>query len=484
MSGTEPQDDEDPRALRETSTGRAPQVGPVIAGARDVAFRILDEHYATGVFVAPLLDRAFADADLSDADRRFARELVSGTIRRTATLDALLAPNLRRPLHELEPGLRTLLRLGTYQAALLPSIPLRAALHETGETARRAGAERWVGFANGVLRSVSRLLTDESAERPAVDALPLASGRYRRLAAPVFPDPHADPVGHLAAAFSWPRWLIERWSTSWPFGELVRLSFWFDAPAPIVLRVNSLRSTRDELLASLRGRGVSCRPGTRDEAVVLEGPARIETLPGFREGLFVVQDESAMEAGVLLDPRPGQRVLDVCAAPGTKTSHLAERMRNEGSVLATDVAPAKLPRVQETCRRLGLTIVETQPIGPDPASLPHGPFDRILVDAPCSNTGVLGKRVEARWRLSPRDFPELADTQLGLLLAAAERLRTGGRLVYSTCSIDPEENDALVRRALAANPSLRLLDSRTHRPGLPGDGGYQALLVRLGTGPR
>ena len=204
----------------------------------------------------------------------------------------------------------------------------------------------------------------------------------------------------------------------------------------------------------------------------------MQRLPGFDEGWFAVQDESAIAAAALVDPQPGQRVLDLCAAPGGKTAHLAALMRNQGRLLATDVDRDRLKRVRETCRRLGVDIVETRVIARDGSDLPDEMFDRILLDVPCSNTGVLGKRPEVRWRLRPDEFAELAGIQAGLLRRACDRLVAAGRLVYSTCSIEPEENRAVVDAVLHDRPDLKLVEEHAHIPGKPADGGYQALVVR------
>jgi 16S rRNA (cytosine967-C5)-methyltransferase len=202
----------------------------------------------------------------------------------------------------------------------------------------------------------------------------------------------------------------------------------------------------------------------------------VERLPGFADGWFAVQDESAMQAARLLAPAPGSTVLDLCAAPGTKTTHLAELMGNRGSILAADVDRRRLALVEENCRRLGIDIVETQVVAADARDVSPGPFDSVLLDVPCSNTGVLGKRPEARWRLRPQDIEELAAIQKRLLTAAIARLKPGGRLVYSTCSIEPEENEGVVRAALSAFPNLRLLSEVHREPGQPADGAYQAVL--------
>jgi 16S rRNA (cytosine967-C5)-methyltransferase len=432
-----------------------------------------------------LLDNLFSRGKNAGSERALAMELVHGVMRRRETLSALLKPHINRPLNQVEQGALTLLWLGAYQLVMLSGIPDYAVVNETANLAKRAGKPQWTGFINAVLRSLGANVTDEFVTVPAVNAVPLAAtiengARYRVLTNDTFADPIQDWPDYFVAAFSIPQWLAARWQKRFDHEELIRLGFWFNSPAKLCLRVNTLRTTRDQFLESLRAAGVEARAGEHPEAVWLEESAFVQRLPGYHEGWFTVQDESAIAAAALLDPRPGQRVLDLCAAPGGKTAHLAALMQNQGRLLATDVDAERLNRVAETCRRLGVNIVETRVVSRDGVTLPDETFDRILLDVPCSNTGVLGKRPEVRWRLRPEEIAELAGIQAGILRRACERLAAGGQLVYSTCSIEPEENRAVVDAVLRDRPDVHLLQEQTHVPGQPADGGYQALLQRNG----
>jgi 16S rRNA (cytosine967-C5)-methyltransferase len=460
-----------------------------VRNARDAAFAVLSEYKNGGRFVAALLEPLFRESALdSPHERRLAVELTNGVVRREATLDSILRPHVQRPRHQIEGELWTLLQLGVYQLVFLNSIPSYAAVNETVAQAKSIGRERWTGFLNGVLRNVERMLTDQFQAAPDAAAVPVSEGRYRRLDRAVFPEPSADQAGYFTEAFSFPRWLAIRWVERFGFQELCRMGFWFDRPAPLALRVNMLKTDRDELVRMLAEHGVDAAPGALAESIRLGGTARIDTLPGFQEGLFSVQDESAMLAIDRLAAQPGETILDLCAAPGTKTTHIAERMHNQGSIIATDIRAERLARVAENCIRLGISIVHPIliPESPDVASngasaleLCSGPFDAILVDVPCSNTGVLGKRPEARWRITQTDIEELAAQQLRLLESACRRLRPGGRLLYSTCSIEPEENEQIVRTVLRREQTLSLVGEWHQVPGRLGDGGYQALLIRV-----
>jgi 16S rRNA (cytosine967-C5)-methyltransferase len=444
--------------------------------ARDIAYDVLMQWKPRSPHATKRLDEWFSRTELSPADRALATELVHGVMRRRDTLSAVLRPHVNRPLKQVESGALSLLWLGAYQLVMLSGIPPYAVVHETVELAGRSGNPQWSGFINAVLRSLCRAMTDEFATHPAANAVPLGPGRYRVLQTEVFPAPSRDWLGWFIAAFSLPRWLVERWKVRFSHDELLRLGFWFNAPAKLCLRVNCLRTTREHMLAALEAAGVNARAGTQPDAIWLEETTFVQKLPGFDEGWFAVQDESAIAAAALLDPQPGDRILDLCAAPGGKTTHLAALMNNAGKILSTDVDRNRLQRVEESCRRMGVAIVETRVLPRDAVDLSGEMFDRILLDVPCSNTGVLGKRPEVRWRLRSEDLVELAALQSRLLRSASEHLVPGGRLVYSTCSIEPEENRKVIDRALNKHPELMLIQEQHHHPGQPGDAGYQALL--------
>jgi 16S rRNA (cytosine967-C5)-methyltransferase len=447
--------------------------------ARSLALQVLLDGARHDGFVQELLDRRLGEAALSPADRRLATQLVYAVLRRRGTLQALLSPLLKRPPSEVEPWLWEALLLGACQLALLDHVPPHAALNETVELAAQFGRPRAKGFLNGVLRACAALITSDNAAGPATDALPLEGGRFRKLARAVLPDPAREPVEYLAHGFGLPRWLARRWHERYGVEEARRLGFWFAGPAPLTLRCNPLRTERDRLLSALKEAGVGAEPGEHLQAVRLHEHAPVRDLPGYKEGWFSVQDESAMRVASALSPAPGSSVLDLCAAPGGKTTHLAELMGGQGRVVACDVDADRLRTVTELARRLGVECVETVLIDPKrPDSVPAGPFDAVLADVPCSNTGVLGRRPEARWRLRPDDLQHLTRLQARLLKTACERVRPGGVVVYATCSIEPEENGELVRSVLRGTAGVSLEAEEGPAPGRPSDGGYWARLRR------
>jgi 16S rRNA (cytosine967-C5)-methyltransferase len=453
--------------------------------ARSLALQVLLECHQRDAFAHEILDKHFHQVSLSPADRRLATQLVYGVLRRRGTLDALLRPLIDRPAHRVEPLLWEILRLGAFQVTLLTNIPPHAALNESVELAAAFERPRAKGFINGVLRAVAGLLTADFSTVPAADALPHQDGQYRRLARPVLPEPTAHPVEYFAAAFSLPRWLAARWLDRNGWAECLRQGFWFAGPAPLWLRCNTLRTDRGACLQAFREAGIGAEAGEHPQAIRLTEHASIGELPGYEQGWFAVQDESAMRVASALTPKPGSRVLDLCAAPGGKTTHLAELMHNQGQVIACDVDERRLQTVAELSRRLGVSIIETRRLHPDRnEEPPAGPFDALLVDVPCSNTGVLGRRPEVRWRLKPEDIGRLVRLQTKLLIQAGERVRPGAAIVYSTCSIEPDENRQVVDNVLRALPDLALEAEEEQVPGRPADGGYWARLSRRSLGAR
>ncbi len=421
----------------------------VLHAASDRPKRFLDE----------ILDQHAAAAGLSHADRAFIMELVYGVTRRRLTLDWLIEHTSKRPLDKLDLRLRLIVQLALYQLLFMDNVPDYAAVNEAVETAKRrvhAGAAK---FANGLLRAVLR----------AKDALP-------------YPSPDEDPVEHIAVVHSHPRWLVRRWLEQSGRDRTIDVCTADNLAPPVTLRANTLKVTRDELVDHLRAEEVEAEPAGGDESAVrVHTRTPLDALAAYRRGEFYVQDVSAIRVARLLDPQPGERVLDLCAAPGGKTSHCAELMHDEGRLVACDLDEKRLDVLRANMARLGITCVE--PARCDarhvPQLIPAAAFDRVLLDVPCSNTGVLRRRVEARWRIAPEDVASLAARQVELLEAASRMLHTGGVLVYSTCSIEPEENDHAVRAFLSRHGEYRLEHEDLVLPTADGpDGGYMARMAR------
>jgi 16S rRNA (cytosine967-C5)-methyltransferase len=427
-------------------------------------------------FAAELVDEQLGRAAFANpADRRFVTQLVFGVLRRKGTLDALLRPFIRTPLHAVQPRVWDVLHLGAFQLAFLTHVPKHAAVNETVDLAAYVGSPQAKGFVNGVMRRVAELVTDEFADRPAADAVPFESKRYRKLTLSVLPDPRTEPDLYLAAGHSWPRWLANRWLDRFGPEECDRLGFWFNAPPPLWIRTNKLHVDRETYRLRLAAGLIDAEPGEHPQSLRLVEHHAVRDLPGYDVGDFAVQDHSSMLPASAVAPQPGMRVLDLCAAPGGKTTHLAELMDNRGFVTACDTDPKRLETVTTLCQRMKIRGVETVLLGENQEP-PPGPFDAALVDVPCSNTGVLGRRPEVRWRLRPVEFEHLIRLQTKLLLWAVERVKPKGAIVFSTCSIEPDENAGVVNAVRRAVSGLVLEAEQTSIPGRPSDGGYWARL--------
>ena len=444
---------------------------------RIFAFAVLQEFDRSERFIQDIMADLDSRHSLSSADRSLALDVAAGVVRRGRTLDVVIQSRITRPRHKVEPDLWRVLRIGAYQL-LFSRTPDHAAVDSTVGLCRLIDRPRWTGFVNGVLRGIGRLLRDEPATGPSPFTLPTSAGQWRSLNEAILPDPRFERTDYFADAFSLPQALAECWTSRLTEAELIAACFHsIDAPET-TLRVNSVRANRDAVLQSLINAGCKASAGRIEGSIHLEQSPRLETLPGYAEGFWSVQDEAAMSASLLLAPQAGETILDLCAAPGGKTTHLAELSGDKASIVACDVANGRLQRIRDNAARLQLTSIQPMVIPKDGRDLPAGPFDAVLVDVPCSNTGVLNRRPEARWRFDMNGLNELVVLQTRLLLQACELVRPGGRVVYSTCSMEPEENRGVVDAVLRARQDFRLDREIQHRPGLPADGAYQALLIR------
>jgi len=429
---------------------------------REIAAQVLRRRHGGGEFVETLLEQALPRAKLAKLDRALCQELVYGVVRWEMTLDWLVARKTSpRPQ---SPAVQILLRLGLYQIFWLQRIPAHAAVHETVELARRMGCAAQAGFLNAVLRGYTR-------ERETVLA---------QLAALQDTDP--------ALGYSHPKWLVERWQSRWGREKTKQLLEWNNSPPPTFARLNLLKTDAATLTSLWQSEETAFTPRQWDwtgENLVYELSSHpsVTDWPAFQKGYFYIQDPSTLLAVQALDPQPGETILDLCAAPGGKTTFIAQRMRNLGLIVAHDNQPQRLRRLQDNCSRLGATCVETTtnllPLPPNPKLSPPLGFHRILVDAPCSNTGVLRRRVDLRWRVTLQEIERLRLAQLALLAQAARQLKPGGRLVYSTCSLEPEENEAIVGGFLSSHPGFTLHSQRQIFPSIESvDGAFAAVLRR------
>ena len=428
--------------------------------ARRVALDVLTAVRESDAYANLLLPGRIARAGLNQADAALATELTYGTLRMQGYYDRVIARAAGRPVDRIDPPILDVLRLGAHQL-LTTRVAPHAAVNESVKLAHQYGHAGVAKLVNGVLRSLDR--------------------RKAELVPPTFED---APVDALEARYSLPRWLAERWHRD--FGaEAEGLGAWSIKAPHLALRANTLKVTPERLAAALTEAGVAFEPSpVAPEGFRLQGTVDVPALPGYNEGWWYVQDEGAMAVSRCLAPQPGEVVIDVGAAPGGKTTHLAQLMDNRGEIFAVDAHAGRLRRLEENAERLGVTIAHSTPQdASDLSALPKA--DRILLDVPCSGLGVLPRKPDVRWRQSPDAIAGLTAVQGQLLDEAAAQLKPGGTIVYSTCTISPEENQAVIRRFLSDHPEFRLGDlspclPEAWRPDLEENGMIQMLPPRHG----
>ena len=454
--------------------GRRPQRHRRHVGARELALQILLAAEGRGAYTDRLLETRLRESGLAGSDAALATTLVQGTMRHRALLDHHLASLTRDGLDRLPEPIRAALRLGALQILLLTRVPHSAAVDESVELAKRYGHPGTAGLVNAVLRR-------------------LASGARAEL-----PDRESDPVGHLSIAHSHPRWLVTRWLARFGLDETEALLRADNEEPSVSVRPNAHRIRPERLVELLRAEGMEPVPAPNGGPVfLLPGGYVASRSPLFRDGLLSLQDEAEACVPAILDPQPGERVLDLCAAPGGKASQIAERVAPDGLLVAVEVQKGRARALRENLHdRLRLPRAEVVCADGRTPPFRAGSFDRVLLDAPCSGLGVLRRRADARWRKDERGIVTLAALQKELLERAAALTRPGGVLVYSVCSPEPEETDSVVEPFLSSHPEFALGDARPflpsafagaepvfrafpHRHGT--DGVYAARLRRRGT---
>lgn len=407
---------------------------PSVSSARRAAFEVLLRVEAESAFASVLLAR-FSESDFSREDRALAQEIVLGVLRWKRSLDYFIERYSRRPIARLDLPVLIALRIGLYQLRHLTRIPRSAAVNESVNLVKQARSSSAAGLVNAVLRKAAGHLGEQPGETI------------------------TDPIERASVRLSHPRWMIERWQAWMGEDETASLARANNSPAPTAFRVNSLRTTVAQALAELANEKITTR-----ESAIAPGAFVVESRsPGVlnraaERGLIYLQDEASQLVSTLLEPRPGDRVLDLCAAPGSKSSHIAGLAQDKAWIIASDLYTHRLDSLKAASNRLGVTSIDpvaldaTQPLPFIESAIA---FDRVLVDAPCSGTGTLRGNPEIKWRLSLDDIRRLAELQASLLERAASSVARGGRIVYSTCSIEREENEDVVSRFLESNPRFQ-----------------------------
>jgi len=397
--------------------------------ARMTALEVLNKVEINGAYANLALAEQLRRRSLSEQDRRLATELAYGTVKALGTLDWMIEHYIKMPRKKLSPVVLNILRLGFFQLFFLPRIPAPVVCNETVALAAQRGHRGIISFVNAVLRSAVR---DPNRA--------------------VLPPREKQPVEHLALKYFHPVWMVRRWFERLGADECEALCQANNAVPPVTARVNTLKTDRESLLNTLAvGGAAAARPSSLvPEGIILDEHEALDRLPALQAGLMQIQDESSMLASHVLRPRPGEFIIDACGAPGGKTTHIACLMGNQGRVLSIDIHKHKLALVKHNARQLGISIVETRQF--DAASLHRhfrGQADRVLVDAPCSGLGVIRRKPDSRWRKKEDAIKELPALQQAILASAADCVKPGGVLVYSTCTTEPEENEEVINIFLA-----------------------------------
>lgn len=426
-------------------------------GARELVVKALYQMEEQGTYSNQALKEVLQNPALSEIDRGFATELLMGVVRNRLKLDYIIRRFSKIRMKKLSPWILQILRLGVYQLIAMEKVPVSAACNEAVKLAGRYGNNGSKGFVNGVLRSVAR--EKDKIEYP------------------------QDPIEGLSVVYSCPPWLTEKLVAQYGVDVCERILEASHRQYPVTVRGNATRITREGLLERLIGEGIQAELPQEDGCwLKITGPIRIQESLAYQEGLYTIQNRSSMRAVELLDPKPGECVLDLCAAPGGKTTYIAERMENKGAVYAFDIYPHKIRLIEKSAERLGLSIVTAKvQDGATFASQWAEKADRVLADVPCSGIGVIHKKPDIKWQRKPEDLIQLCRMQQKILQNAAGYVKQGGVLVYSTCTILQEENQDQIQAFLKKNSEFRLVEEeqiQTYATG--GSGFYIAKLVRGG----
>lgn len=409
------------------------------ANSRELALKILFQINEEGAYANLALDKAlFSCKNLDPRDRGLITEIVYGSVKYRGKLDYILNQFAKTKVKKMDHWTRNNLRMALYQILFLDKVPDSAAVDESVKLAKRYGHSD--KFVNAVLRNYLR-------------------GKETI----VWPDQQKDPIAYLSVMYSFPEWMVTRFVQQYGFAQAEKLCQYYNQPAPLWIRTNTLKITREALKMQLEQNGITVTESRfTPEGLQIHSAVNLHKLQAFQKGLFTVQDESSMLVALAAEPEKEQRVLDVCSAPGGKATHMAQLMKNTGVIYACDIHKHRLELIEENCKRLGITNVKT--IEQDGTILTRRwqePFDIIVCDVPCSGLGVLGRRADARWAKESEDIAGLCGIQKRILEEAAKLVVPGGTLIYSTCTITPEENQNMVEQFLLRHPEYELDETLT-----------------------
>lgn len=406
-----------------------------INSIREIALRILLIVISGKERAQDALDRFIKEKKIKEPDKSLLYELVYGTIRWRNKLDYIINQFIPlKKIRKFQPEIVEIIRLGLYQLFFMENIPDYAAVNESVILAKKYGNIGASGLVNAILRRIVR-------EKNNIKYL----------------NEKDDPIKYISVNYSHPEWMVERWVKRYGFEETIKLCNANNLRPPIYIRTNTLRTDREKLLKCLNDEGIKAResPNLNESIEIVSLTIPIYELLSYKLGLFQVQDEGAMLISHILDPKPGEVIMDGCSAPGGKTTHIAELMQNRGKIFAIDINARRLDLLKDNCMRLGITIVETIESDSSKVSICE-PADRVIVDVPCTGLGVLRRRVESRWRKTVKHIHTLTELQYKILENSASCLKPKGVIVYCTCTIEPEENEQVIDKFIKAHPNFKI----------------------------
>lgn len=402
--------------------------------AREIALNILKDINVGGAYSNYAINRRISD-EISIKDENFIREIVYGVVENRIYIDYIISKASRIKMNKIHPTILEILRMGVYQMVFMDRIPDSAAVNEAVILSKKYGHRGVSGFVNGVLRNISR-----------------NKEIYRKI-------DETSKLDYLSVKYSYPKWILERWISDYGEEFTEKLCEVNNTKPLLNLRVNTLKTNRKDLIHRLENYGyIAYETKYAREGIVVENPRRITEIEEFKQGLFIIQDESSMLVGQISNPKKQSYVIDLCSAPGGKATHMAQIMGNQGHIRSRDIYDHKLRLIRENAKRLGIDIISTEIH--DAMVLDEnliGKMDYCLVDAPCSGLGIIRRRPEIKWNRKEEDISRLKDIQLKILNNAKQYTKPGGTIIYSTCTISKDENERVINSFLSENKDLKLV---------------------------
>ncbi|MGE5474869.1 MAG: 16S rRNA (cytosine(967)-C(5))-methyltransferase RsmB [Ignavibacteriales bacterium] len=414
--------------------------------AREYALKLLYKVENENKYSNIIRDELFNEGNLSEADRAFLNQLFFGVLSRKLTLDAVISKKSKVKSNKISPWINNTLRLGLYQIIFLDRIPVSAACSESVKLAKRYGHSASASFVNAILRSTAREL----------ETIKNQGASNEELISKLLELNDCNNIKRVSMLYSHPEWMIEKWFSQLGEEFTEELCRANNTTPLTTIRVNTNKASRQQVQDMLKEKGIECEFSRySNQGIVLKKGSPINDL--YNDGLYTVQDEAAMLVSELLEPKAGETIADVCAAPGGKTTHIAELMENRGKIVAFDIHPHRVDLIAKTAKRLGINIIE--PTVHDASQVNNslvGKCDRVLVDVPCSGLGVIRRKPEIKWTRNQEEITEIVDIQRNILSVSSKYVKNGGRLIYSTCTINNEENEIIIEEFLRLNDNFKI----------------------------